>query len=115
MHVAFTDEQELLAKTAEQLAQAIGPETPADLEGDQPDRWDLLDDAGWLALRVPAEAGGMGASAVEVAIVAEALGRAVCREPFLGHTLATELLVAAGADARRACVAFHGVAFDTRG
>jgi alkylation response protein AidB-like acyl-CoA dehydrogenase len=117
VHVAFTDEQELLAKTAEQLAQAVGPQSPAELEGDGDDRWDLLTDAGWLALRVPVEAGGMGASGVEVAIVAEALGRSACREPFLGNALATELLVAAGAavDDRRTCIALHGVAFDARG
>jgi alkylation response protein AidB-like acyl-CoA dehydrogenase len=101
VHVALTEEQELLRLTATALAAKIGPSSPADLGADRPPdgaAWRLLADAGLLGLRVPEVAGGAGASGVEVMIVAEAIGYAAATAPFVGSAvLATELLVACGA------------------
>lgn len=103
MHVALTEEQELLRQTATALAAKIGTAAPADLGSDRSPggaAWRLLADAGLLGLRVPEAAGGAGASGVEVMIVAEALGAAAATAPFIGSAvLATELLVACGAPA----------------
>ncbi|HEX7132042.1 MAG TPA: hypothetical protein VF228_05670, partial [Iamia sp.] len=72
MHVALSPEQALLAETAHRLA-ASSPS------------WDAL---------VPLVD---GASAVEVALVAEALGAEVVAQPFLAQgVLAPALLAAAG-------------------
>ena len=55
--------------------------------------------AGWRELRVAAEGDEPLASGVEVAIVAEELGRRLADTPFLGPTLAAELRRLAGAPA----------------
>ncbi|WP_410592367.1 acyl-CoA dehydrogenase family protein [Amycolatopsis sp. lyj-23] len=58
----------------------------------------LADEVGVAGLAVPEELGGHGASAREVAVVAEELGRSVAPVPFLGSVvLATTALVAVGA------------------
>ncbi|MER7078433.1 hypothetical protein SAMN02982929_05003 [Saccharopolyspora kobensis] len=54
----------------------------------------LAGELGLAALLVPEELGGAGASAREVAVVAEEIGRAVAPVPFLGNVLATAALVA---------------------
>jgi alkylation response protein AidB-like acyl-CoA dehydrogenase len=53
----------------------------------------LAGDVGCAALQVPEEFGGAGVGWREVAVVAEELGRAVAPVPFLGHTIATALLL----------------------
>jgi alkylation response protein AidB-like acyl-CoA dehydrogenase len=50
-------------------------------------------DLGCAGLPVPETAGGVGASWREMAVVAEELGRAVAPVPFLGHAIATALLM----------------------
>ena len=57
-----------------------------------------VDASGWRELRTAADDGSAPwASAVEVAIVAEELGRGLADAPFLGATLAAELRRLAGA------------------
>lgn len=56
----------------------------------------LSGDLGVATLPVPEESGGAGASARELAVVAEEIGRAVAPVPFLGTVLATSALSAAG-------------------
>ncbi|MBK0869336.1 acyl-CoA/acyl-ACP dehydrogenase [Saccharopolyspora sp. HNM0986] len=56
----------------------------------------LAGDLGVATLPVPEESGGAGASARELAVVAEEIGRAVAPVPFLGTVLATSALSAAG-------------------
>ena len=53
--------------------------------------------SGWRELRTPADDGSPWGSAVEVAVVAEELGRGLADAPFLGPTLAAELRRLAGA------------------
>ncbi|GAB3299738.1 acyl-CoA dehydrogenase family protein [Parasphingorhabdus pacifica] len=53
----------------------------------------LADEMGLASLLVPESAGGAGASARELAVVAEELGRAVAPVPFLGNVLTTAALV----------------------
>ena len=74
MKATFTEEQQQLADLAERMAERIGADARS---GGDPDAgWPLLVDSGLVGLRLPAAAGGGAASAVEVAIVAEALGPA---------------------------------------
>jgi alkylation response protein AidB-like acyl-CoA dehydrogenase len=96
MDATFTDEQEQLAEVAERIAARIG--TSIDPVADRPTGWRLVADAGLLSLRIPVDAGGSGAGGVEVAIVAEALGRWASPVPYIGPVLAAELLIAAEAD-----------------
>ena len=99
MDVTLTEEQDMLREVAAGVASEIGPSTPHDLDVLADDAgWTLLADAGLLGLRVPADRGGGGASAVEAMIVAEALARRLCPVPYLGTALALDILVAAGAN-----------------
>jgi alkylation response protein AidB-like acyl-CoA dehydrogenase len=95
MKATFTEEQQQLAEVAEHMAERIGADAWG---GGDPDAgWPLLVDSGLVGLRLPADAGGGAASAVEVAIVAEALGRHAAPSPFVGPVLAGDLLASAGA------------------
>ena len=115
MKATFTTEQEQLAELAERMAERIAADVR---EGGDPDAgagagagsdagadagvdagWLLLVETGLVGLRLPADAGGGASSAVEVAIVAEALGRHAVPVPFVGPVLAGDLLASAGAPA----------------
>jgi len=95
MKATFTEEQQQLAELAEGLAERIAVDGRGG--GDADVGWPLLVETGLIGLRLPAEAGGGGASAVEVAVVAEALGRHAAPTPFVGPVLAGDLLTSAGA------------------
>ncbi len=104
MDVRLTDEQELLRDTAARLAGAHAPASVHDLEPDvratrAEAAWRAVLDAGLVGLDVPEAAGGMGATAVEVALVAEQLGAATSVAPYLGQgVLAPAVLAASRAD-----------------
>jgi alkylation response protein AidB-like acyl-CoA dehydrogenase len=101
MKATFTDEQQQLAELAERMAERIGADArdlgDAAGGGDPDTGWPLLVESGLIGLRLPAPAGGGAASAVEVAIVAEAMGRHAAPTPFVGPVLAAELLTSADA------------------
>jgi alkylation response protein AidB-like acyl-CoA dehydrogenase len=64
--------------------------------------WSRLAEMGLLGLPFPEEDGGMGAGPVEVAIVAEEIGRVLAPEPFIeAVVLAGGLVAAAGSAAQR--------------
>jgi len=101
MKATFTDEQQQLAELADHMAERIGADARGGGDaaggGDADAGWSLLVESGLIGLRLPATAGGDAASAVEVAIVAEALGRHAAPTPFVGPVLAAELLASADA------------------
>lgn len=72
-------------------------------ESDQPydlDLWrTLAGEMGLAGLLVPEESGGSGASARELAVLAEEIGRAVAPVPFLGNVLSTAALSECAAEA----------------
>jgi alkylation response protein AidB-like acyl-CoA dehydrogenase len=101
MDVRFSAEQRALRDTAIDLVDALRPRSVADLADTE--RAAKLDAAliatGWRTLREADESGGPYAAAVEVAIVAEELGRGLADTPFIGPTLAADLRRLAGAAA----------------
>jgi len=66
---------------------------PAGFAGDS---WARLVDMGYLGLTVPAEKGGQGLGAIELAIVCEEMGRFLMPGPYLDVVLAADTLAAAG-------------------
>jgi alkylation response protein AidB-like acyl-CoA dehydrogenase len=52
------------------------------------DSWARLVEMGYLGLTVPADKGGQGLGAIELAIVCEEIGRALMPGPFLDAVLA---------------------------
>jgi alkylation response protein AidB-like acyl-CoA dehydrogenase len=96
----FSDEQRLLRETVRDACGRAWP--PEDVErtahGDRAAKFwtTLASELGVVGLTVPEERGGLGAGVVDLAIVAEELGRVVAAAPLLGTTLATETLARLG-------------------
>lgn len=111
MDVRLTTEQQQLRDAAAKLADDLGPATVQDL--DDQNRITRLDkqieSTGWRSLRSD------GASGVEVAIVAEELGRRLVDTPFLGRVLADDLGRHIGEDASGTTVAVDDRVIDARG
>jgi hypothetical protein len=93
MDTRDTPEQAELRRTARRLARELGPHTVADLADRQ--RSERLAGAvrraGWLELRHGTGEGDPLANGIEAAIIADALGEAVCDIPFAGPILAADL------------------------
>src|SRR3954467_1300401 len=87
MELEFSEDQQELRSSVRAFLERECPTTlvrsvvekgaPAD------DLWAQMVDLGWPALTVPEEHGGLGLGFVELAVVAEELGRAVAPGPFL--------------------------------
>jgi alkylation response protein AidB-like acyl-CoA dehydrogenase len=97
--VRLSPEQVALRDSAAQVVDRLGPATVAQL--DDAERAGKLDAAvaaaGWRELRTPTDDGNPWASAVEVAVIAEELGRGLADAAFFGPTLAADLRRRAGA------------------
>src|SRR5262245_63321988 len=107
MDFSLTDEQELLQET---LRAFVANECPprkvrAIFDGDRgeaPALWKGLVEMGIAGLGVPESHGGAGLELLELALVAEELGRGCVPVPFLGHALATLALVHGGSREQQA-------------
>lgn len=75
-------------------------DTPGDARFDE-ELWAALCEMGVPAIIIPAEHGGLGLEMVDLAIVAEALGKTVAPVPFLGHALASIAISLAGSDQQK--------------
>ncbi len=104
MDVRLSPEQVALRDSAAQIVDRLGVHAVAEL--DDAARTAKLDaavtESGWRELRAEGEGGGPLASAVEVAVVAEELGRGLADASFWGPTLAADLRRLAGAPAAEA-------------
>jgi alkylation response protein AidB-like acyl-CoA dehydrogenase len=101
MDVRYSPEQLALQASVAQVVEHLGPRTVAQLDdAERADKLDAaVDAAGWRELRVPDDGSAPLASGVEVAIIAEELGRGLADAAFGGPTLAAELRRLAGAPA----------------
>ncbi len=97
--VRVSTEQKALREAAAHVADQLGPYAVGQL--DDHVRKLKLDNAvvesGWREMRTPDDDGRPRASAVEVSLVAEELGRRSADTAFIGPTLAAELRRLAGA------------------
>ncbi len=108
MEFALSSDQEALREAARlvlerhapmaRVRKIVGPGTAAE-DGHAPavdefDRelWSAMVDQGWTALEVPESAGGLGFGSVELAVLCEEIGRSVAPTPYVGHSLATDVL-----------------------
>ena len=103
MDFSLTEEQELLQETVRGfVAKECPPQkVRAVFDGERqevPALWKGLSEIGIAGLAAPERHGGAGLELLELALVAEELGRGAVPVPFLGHALAT-LAVARGGNA----------------
>jgi alkylation response protein AidB-like acyl-CoA dehydrogenase len=107
MDFSLSEEQELLQSTVRDfVAKECPPQkVRAIFDGEReaaPALWNGLAQIGIAGLVVPELHGGAGLELLELALVAEELGRGAVPVPFLGHALATLALVRAGSAAQQA-------------
>jgi alkylation response protein AidB-like acyl-CoA dehydrogenase len=99
MDIRLNDEHVLVQQTAARLAADHALLVAPAHAGAQSDdgAWMALRDTGFLAMHVPERLGGAGASALDVALVAEQLASRLCPVPFVAQAiLGAELLALSG-------------------
>jgi acyl-CoA dehydrogenase len=104
----ISDDAKALAEQAKRLfAEKAGPaKARAAMAKDAPAfdaaLWKEVAELGWTAARVPEAHGGLGLTAEEAAVLAEAAGHALAVVPLTSTLLATEALIVAGSEAQQA-------------
>ena len=106
MNFGFTEEQELLRKTARDFLGEAAPmtrvrEVMEGSEGYAPELWRRMAELGWMGLALPEHFGGADLSMVELAVVLEELGRSLAPVPFLPTMLAARAILEAGDEAQQ--------------
>lgn len=108
MNFDVSDEQEMFRSSVERFSAPIDVEARRKLRlsptGYDRERWESLAELGLIALAAPEEAGGIGGSAVDLALVAEAIGAANSPDPWLEHGVLPSLLLGEAPDAMEAIV-----------
>src|SRR4030095_12572888 len=107
MDFSLSEEQELLQHTVRSFVEKeCPPQTVrAIFDGGRqavPALWKGLAEIGVAGLVVPESHGGAGLELLELALVAEELGRGAVPVPFLGHALATLAIARGGSAAQQA-------------
>jgi alkylation response protein AidB-like acyl-CoA dehydrogenase len=94
------EQRELVASFANLLAKSSSPEQvrAAEPSGFDPGLWRILLDTGAVTMAVPEDRGGWGASLLDLALVAELIGRAAAPAPLLETQVAARLLAALGTE-----------------
>jgi alkylation response protein AidB-like acyl-CoA dehydrogenase len=95
------EQEQLVASFAALLAKGSSPEQvrAAEPGGFDPDLWATVLETGGTVMGVPEAAGGWGASLLDLALVAEEIGRAAAPVPLIETQVAARLLAAVGAPA----------------
>jgi len=106
MNFGFTEEQELLRKTARDFLADHAPskrvrEVMEGAESQALEIWSEMAELGWMGLTIPETYGGADLSMIELAIVLEALGRSLAPVPFLPTMIAACALHEVGSESQR--------------
>lgn len=104
MDFELTDEQLMLKEATRGVFARLAPmervrEVAASEERYDPQLWRAAADNGWLAILLPQSRGGLGLDFVDLAVVAESVGRFVVPSPILSTALAVGALAESGASA----------------
>jgi len=107
MNFDFSEDQKLLQQTARDYLAEHSPLTVCRevLETDQPyaaELWKGAAEMGWQGAVIPEEFGGAGFGHLELAMIAEEIGRALAPIPFSSSVyFATEAILKGGSDAQK--------------
>jgi hypothetical protein len=107
MNFDFSDDQKLLQQTAKDFLEEHAPLSVCRevLESDAPyaqSLWKGAAELGWLGTAIPESYGGAGFGYLELAVIAEEVGRALAPIPFSSSVyLASEAILRAGSDEQK--------------
>ena len=104
MNFDFTDDQQAIKRTANELLAARKPERVRELAeagGYDDDAWKEMAELGWAGIFIDEEHGGQGLGIVELVILMEELGYALAPVPFLSNAAAGLALQFAGTDEQK--------------
>lgn len=100
MNFDLSEEQQMFVTSVERFAAPVDVEARRRLRlsptGYDRGRWQNLAEMGLIALAASEDAGGMGGSAVDLALVLEAIGKANAPDPLLEHGILPALLLERG-------------------
>ena len=100
MNFDLSEEQQMFVSSVERFAAPVDVEARRRLRlsptGYDRARWGQLAEMGLIALAAGEDAGGMGGSAVDLALVLEAIGKANAPDPLLEHGVLPALLLDRG-------------------
>lgn len=100
MNFDLSQEQEMFISSVERFAAPVDVEARRKLRllptGYDRERWQQLAEMGLIALAAGEDAGGMGGSAVDLALVAEAIGKANAPDPLIENGILPALLLERG-------------------
>lgn len=100
MNFDLSEEQRMFVTSVERFAAPVDVEARRQLRlsptGYDRARWRSLAEMGLIALAAGEDAGGMGGSAVDLALVAEAIGKANSPDPLVEHGILPALLLERG-------------------
>lgn len=87
MDMSFSEEQEMLRKTArdfliDNCPKSFVREMEEDDTGYAPELWRKMAELGWMGLIIPENYGGIGGSFLDLAVLLEEMGRATLPGPF---------------------------------
>src|SRR5207253_4090003 len=108
MDFGFSEEQEMLRKSARDFLAAESPMTYVrrmmeDDRGFTDAQWKQMAELGWMGLDLPERYGGAGGDFVDLVVVLEEMGRAVLPGPFFSTVvLGGVALLEGGSDAQKA-------------
>ncbi|WP_329334796.1 acyl-CoA/acyl-ACP dehydrogenase [Streptomyces sp. NBC_01352] len=107
MDFELSEEQAMLRAASRDLLRDRAPADVLRAQLDQdaevdPALWRSAAEVGWPGLALPEEYGGAGQGVIELALVAEEIGRAAARGPFLPTALVGQALVRGGSARLRA-------------
>lgn len=94
----MSDEQVMLLESAERFARDANAQHPVGAGNAQDgpfsrQRWGTLAELGWLALTTPEDAGGIGGSTADLAVLMRGVGPAMLREPLITSSVLAITLI----------------------
>jgi alkylation response protein AidB-like acyl-CoA dehydrogenase len=106
MNFGFTEEHELLRKTARDFLTERAPVTLVrdvmeSSASHSSEVWKQMAELGWMGLTLPEEYGGVDLGMVELCIVLEELGRSLAPVPFLPTAIASTAILEIGDEAQK--------------
>jgi len=111
MNFKFDQDQEMMRDSAKRLLADLSPLSAVHkiLDSDtltyDEKLWQQMAESGWQGTAIPEEFGGSGLGYLELAVLAEEMGRALACVPFGSSIyLAAEAIMAAGSDQQNALI-----------